>query len=379
MKTLPRPTYDRLLHSLYGPLTERSWANDFLDNLCRATRSRSAALVASDLVGRRDVLPAWVGAEAATAAAYESTFGAQNPWRAPSGARAQTAGEVLVSDDAVRLPDLKETPFWQHFLQPMDIGHGVGLIGRRTPKEVASLTLLRSERIGVYTGKELTLLRAIAPHWANACLVRSRLGLLTEAERGLRDVVDRLALGVFVVDASGRLLRTNAAGDALLRDGTVLLQKRGRLAALHGAGAAALARAIDAAIAGPGQATASAHAIPLCDRDGRVRAQAGAHTVSGGQDGAGAVLFVQSIEGTAPTGPALRRALRDGFGLTEREAELACRLDGGDDVGEAAAGMGVSLEGARTRLKAVFGKTGTRGQADLARFLGALRGVLGPQ
>lgn len=377
MKTLPRPSYDNLLHSLYGPLTERDWAADFLEQLCRATRSRSAALVATNVLARKDTLPAWFGAEAATAAAYEKTFGSQNPWRDPSGSRAQTAGVVLLSDDAVSLPELKRTPFWLDFLKPMDIAHGTGLIGLRTNKEVASLTLLRSERTGIYSGRELSLLRAVAPHWAHACAVRSRLGLLTEAERGLHDVLDRLSLGVYLLDASGRVLRTNAAGDALLREGSLVAQRRDRPTAVHGVSAAALARALDAAIAVPGKGPLPASPVSLRDAQGQVRAHAAAHPVSGGPDGARAVLFVQTIEGSEPSARALRRALREVFGLTEREAELAQRLDTGDDLAQAAAGMGVSLEGARTRLKSAFGKTGTRGQADLARFLGALRSVMG--
>jgi DNA-binding CsgD family transcriptional regulator len=372
------PSYDRLLHTLYGPLADRDWATEFLEGLCRATRSRSAAVVAIDVPTRHDTLPAWVGAEAATAAAYEGRFREQNPWRDPSGSRAQAAGEVLLSDDAVPLHALKETPFWLDFLRPMDIAHGVGLIGLRTTREVASLTLLRSEKHGIYRGAELTLMRALAPHWAHACLLRSRLGLLTDAHLGLTDVLDRLTLGVLLLDRNGGLMRANAAGDRLLSEGTVLALSKGKPTALHGPARALLGFAIDAATAGPMATQGKASAVPLTDREGRPRALAGTHALAGGRYGAAhAVVFVQPVGAPLAAAAAMRQALMGVYGLTGREAELVGRLDGGAELVEAAEAMGLTAGACRTRLKAIFSKTGTRSQADLRATAGALRTALG--
>jgi len=363
---------------LYGSLTESDWASDFLEQISLATRSRSAAVVTTDVAKRLDTLPAWYGAEAASAAAYEGTYGGQNPWRGPSGPVAQHAGVVLVSDDVLPLSDLRRTPFYTDFLRPMDVGHGAGLIGLRTQKEAASLPLLRGERRGVYRGDELALLRLMAPHWVHACRLRSRLGLLTDAERSLSEVLDRLTLGVFLLDASGTLVRNNAAGEGMLSRGDLIVLRRGRVAAVGAADGRSMDAAVQAALSAPTGAGGSLGvAIPLRDRAGHVVAHAGIHAVPGGPHGARAVVLVQTLEGNGSAAALLRRALRDGFDLTEREADLCAALDAGATIAEAAGKIGISVEGARTRLKSIFHKTGAHGQEALARFLAALRTIAG--
>jgi DNA-binding CsgD family transcriptional regulator len=61
------------------------------------------------------------------------------------------------------------------------------------------------------------------------------------------------------------------------------------------------------------------------------------------------------------------------FGLTIAEAKLAAKLASGSGIGGAAASLGVSRETASTQLKAVFGKTNTRRQAELAALVARIR------
>lgn len=368
--------YDRILLMLYSRVAEADWATDLLGEITRATRSRSAAVVAVDLARRRDTLPAFVGAEAASAVAYESRYAAHNPWRPPAG-EAQGAGKLRVSDDLLSLSALKRTVFWEDFLRPMDVAHGVGLVGLHDRARVASLTLLRDERRGPYRGTELALLGRLAPHWVVACQLRERLGLLTDAEHGLADVLDGLATAVLLLDQGGQLVRANAAAEALLGREDWLAIRRGRPTALHGQGTLLLAQAIDAAASGP-SVDAIVTAVRLTDSTGRTVAHAAAHTIMGGQHGGAvrAALFIQRIEAKA-SGTTLRRALRDAYGLTEREAELACLLDGSRSLAEAADAMHITLGSMRTRLKVVCAKTGAKGQVGMLRTLECLRAVLG--
>jgi DNA-binding CsgD family transcriptional regulator len=61
------------------------------------------------------------------------------------------------------------------------------------------------------------------------------------------------------------------------------------------------------------------------------------------------------------------------FGLTAAEAKMAAKLASGVGIDAAAASLGVSRETARSQLKAVFAKTNTRRQAELAGLLARLR------
>ncbi len=72
--------------------------------------------------------------------------------------------------------------------------------------------------------------------------------------------------------------------------------------------------------------------------------------------------------------PARPDLLRLTFGLTRAEAALALRLLAGHGLPSAAAELGVSHSTARTHLRAIFRKTGTNRQAELARLLARLAG-----
>jgi DNA-binding CsgD family transcriptional regulator len=61
------------------------------------------------------------------------------------------------------------------------------------------------------------------------------------------------------------------------------------------------------------------------------------------------------------------------FNLTAAEAKMAAKLASGVGIDTAAASLGVSRETARSQLKAVFAKTNTRRQAELAGLLARLR------
>jgi DNA-binding CsgD family transcriptional regulator len=67
------------------------------------------------------------------------------------------------------------------------------------------------------------------------------------------------------------------------------------------------------------------------------------------------------------------RLLATVLGLTPAEAKLAAKLASGSGIEGAAASLGLSRETVRTQLKAVFGKTNTRRQAELVALVARLR------
>lgn len=79
-----------------------------------------------------------------------------------------------------------------------------------------------------------------------------------------------------------------------------------------------------------------------------------------------AVLTLLDLEAETPS---QHQKLRSVFGLTEAEAVLAEHLSAGETLKLAAECLDIALETARTQLKAIFQKTGTNRQIDLARLL----------
>lgn len=353
---------ERVIGALFENLGESDWASAFLAGVCSETRSHAAAVLQVDVATRRQNLPAFFGQGPEMAAAFELTHASGNPWRPPDESCGPIAGSVVVPDDFLPLSSLRRTGFWTDFLKPMNVDHGCGVIGLRTSERVLSMTLLRSSRRGTYDARERAWLSRLAPHWVNACHLRSRLAPTDHDGRDAAHALDALGTAVFFLDNAGRCTRWNAAADTLLREGSLMRLRGGRLVA-----ASPGASSMFLAATGP---------TVLRRGDGSVAGQAATHALpSGGAfGGANAVVFVDPIQTSRPAD--VQQALRAAFGLTPREAELAVRLADGSELATVAEAMRISAGAARTRLKTVFGKTGTRHQAGVVALVGSLRRVL---
>lgn len=355
---------ERLIGRLFENLTEPDWASAFLAGVCAETRSHAAAVLQVDVATRRQLLPAYYGQGAEMALAFEQTHATGNPWRPPDESRGPPTGSVVVPDDLLPLARLRKTAFWAEFLRPMGVDHGGGLIGLRNSESVVSLTLLRSSRRGPYDARERDWLALLAPHWVNACRLRSRLAATDASPWDAARAFDVMGPAAFLLDERGQCVRWNPSAEALLRDGA-LVRLRGR-------------RLVAACPADGSAYVPTAGTAVLRNRQGSVVGHAATHALpSGGAfGGARAVVFVEPVRASRPVD--VQQALCAAFGLTPREAELAARLADGADLAAVAEAMGISAGAARTRLKTVFGKTGARHQAGVVALVGSLRRVLRP-
>jgi DNA-binding CsgD family transcriptional regulator len=80
-----------------------------------------------------------------------------------------------------------------------------------------------------------------------------------------------------------------------------------------------------------------------------------------------AILFVSDPEQSPCV--ALPDQLRVVFGLTRMEALVAAEIFRGEGLQAAADALGIGVTTARTHLQRIFGKTGTRKQAELVRII----------
>jgi DNA-binding CsgD family transcriptional regulator len=82
------------------------------------------------------------------------------------------------------------------------------------------------------------------------------------------------------------------------------------------------------------------------------------------------IIFIADPAKITPPGP---RQLRHHFGLTAAEAVLASHIVRGRGLKACAALIGISEPTARTHLRRIFEKTGTKRQAELVRLIYASR------
>jgi hypothetical protein len=358
---IERSEVEGLLGPLYAAVgTQEGWTT-FLERLCTATGSHAGTVAVFDAGGGGN-LPAYVGAGQDVARLYEGRYASENPWRTSTA----SPGQVRVSDDLMPWHSLRTTDFYRHFLRPIDVAHGVGLVGAITGGRTPSLTVLRSSGAGVFAGTELNLLERLAPHWLNASALWARLDAVERPALDLRAALDRLSVGVLLLDGEGRLIQANAAGTEALSNG-LLRVRNGRLTAQEPSDRPSLAAVLLRASRSPGTPQA---AMVLRDAHGRPAATVGVHRLSGPGSEAGVrlLMFVQPLWAVRP---GLAGRLQETLGLTPAEARLAealwrCR----GNLGAAAGMLGLSPGAARTRIKTVLGKAGVVSQTELMGLMG---------
>jgi DNA-binding CsgD family transcriptional regulator len=184
-------------------------------------------------------------------------------------------------------------------------------------------------------------------------------------------ILERVRSAAVVIDGAGRVTLMNLSAQNLL--GADFNLAPGRPAAHDPASNRRLQQLISSALHAK-RDSAQPYAPTVVDRDEAPWLLVEAMPVTAfGSDlfGSGRVIFLLT-DLTAPLRPEATQ-LCAAFGLTVAEAKLAAKLGSGSGIDGAAASLGVSRETARTQLKAVFAKTNTRRQAELAALVSRLR------
>jgi len=360
------------------------------EQMCALVGARSASLMVGDyLSGQEEILclPA-IPIEAAIA--YRARFRAVDLWtqRATQLAgseppRIMLHGEALVPD-----AEFLRSEFYNDFGCHYGLRWVVGTVLPLGEAGVMPLGLHRPAGAPPFGEAERRLLAQAMPHLIRALQLRHRLALIRTPATGF-EALDALPSAVAIVDGHARLLLANAAAERLAAGGGTLRFERlsgiglgiaaGTIVlARQSADTAALHRMIAAtALCGSaggalrlhdedGMATLAAMVAPLPRRFGR-RLDERSGRVPGQ-----ALLLLRPLGGDR----ALPRVavLRDLYGLTRAEAEVARALAGGATKARVAAARGLRETTVRTQVRAVLEKTGAANLRDLERLLGDLNG-----
>lgn len=281
-----------------------------------------------------------------------------NVWAASD---AMVPGAVFTS--SMLYPDerLKYTEYWNGWLRHVDVFYVVGGIIHDDADSRTKVSFVRPENGLRFEAAQKGLLEGLAPHFQAALGTRRRL----EKARSLLDTLDEVDQGVLLLRADGRILHMNACAQVLLRLQNTIRVQGDRLEFTspdHSEQFRALGRT-DVQLArsstmylrlqGPGGLPLQAALMRLPD------------DIAGSRRFA---LFIkQQRDGGAPTA-----ALRQLYGLTRAEAELAAALATGQSLAEVARARGATIHTVRTQLKAVMQKLGTNRQAEIVQIVGNL-------
>ena len=264
--------------------------------------------------------------------------------------------------------ELARSPWYQEFLRP----HGVfwnatATVLRGRWGEGLYISLKRPWSVGPFEQSDLAAFKRVLPDLQRAARLGQRV---REFETlGMVKLIHERGDPVFELDIFGRVLRVHAFDDRAVPSVSVA---RGRLKAGDQLAQPALDRAIAKSLRPPGATSVArlpagpgeSHYLLLVPVLGRARDMF-----------LTASCIAVLIKGPPQPTPLMlsASALRDLFGLTDREAALALRLADGVTLEAAARGLKMAIGTARNHLKNVFEKTGTKRQAELVALLGVLR------
>ncbi|HEY5658454.1 MAG TPA: LuxR C-terminal-related transcriptional regulator [Myxococcota bacterium] len=267
--------------------------------------------------------------------------------------------------------ELEGSEFYERWMKPQGLAAlwpVILSIFADSGEMVGALSVYRREGEGDFTEAELSSADALVPHFHRAFQMRMKLNAAQHARLPLADALDRLPLGMLVLDGNRQVLIANTSACRILglQDG-IAVQPTGLIAEdprenarLHELIKAALESAEGQSLNGTsfmqierpsGCPPFSLMVSPLLSPP------------SGALSSKAVVAcFISDPEaGHVPT----REALEKIYGLTPTEAEIVQLLTKGLSLDAIAADRKISLNTVRSHLKHVFSKTGTSRQSEL--------------
>lgn len=260
-------------------------------------------------------------------------------------------------------------PFFKEFLLPIDIHYEMGADFRSELSE-CRLRVCRPLRSGPYTSEERGICQMLVPHFQRAVALHSRL-YIGEAERQLyASSFDHLRLGTLILDERGAVLTVSDAAREIFTRRDCLALENGVLKACRKEDADELQAAIAQALRAPPDAPLiKGLSIKSPSRRGELRVLvksiARLQRVDAQRRPAAAVFIRDPQLHFEPSLDVLRML----FDFTAAEARFACLLAAGMSMEEAGKRLGITRNTCKSRLQAIFAKTGVTRQAALVGVL----------
>lgn len=299
-------------------------------------------------------------------------WGASNP-RMRRGLELTLAGmRGLITDTDMFTPEeLARDRLYNEFLVPRGFASTAGMVLTRFGSDlVFPIALERRAEAGPFFGDEIAKMNRLIGRLRPAAILALNAGLASA--RRVADSLSGAGRYILLLGGSGKVIHVppgieRQIGDALTLHG-------GLVRCWHHQSDRRLAGAIQRAVA-PSPAIDRATRPVALPRQGRRPLMA--HVVP--LVGAGQEVFMLARAVLIITDPDIGSPIDTAgealavMGLTRAEVRLAQRIGAGEDLKIIAEAEGVALETIRARLKAVFLKTGTHRQAELAVLIASLR------
>lgn len=281
--------------------------------------------------------------------------------------------------DVMPYTELVQTRLYREWVQPQGIVDALMCLIDKSATSVAFLVVFRHQRDGLVDDETRDRARLVIPHIRRATLIGQVIDLRKAEAASLADALNGISAGMFLVDATGRMVHANAAGYVMLDAANVLHAKSGRVAVTDRHADLVLTDTI--ATAGNGDAALGTKgvAVPLLARDGGryvahiLPLTSGARRQAGASYAAVAAMFVHKAALDTPSPP---EAIAKAYKLTPMELRVLLAIVEIGGVPEVAEALGIAETTVGTHLNQTYHKTGVNRQADLVKVVAAFSNPL---
>jgi DNA-binding CsgD family transcriptional regulator len=281
-------------------------------------------------------------------------------------------GEPVITADLVPYDEFVQTRFYKEWVRPQGLIDAAMTVLDRSTTAMSFLALHRHHRDGFFDEAALRRVRLIVPHFRRAALISKLLDSRHAEAASFADTFDGISAGMFLVDATSRLVHANIAGHTMLDSADVLHVENGRLAVNDLQAGRVFAEAFASACSGDVALGVSGIGVPLMARDGEryianvLPLTSGARRRAGAGYAAAAVLFVHKAALETASPPAV---IAKAYKLTPTELRVLLAVVEVGGTPEVAAALGIAQTTVKFHLGSVYKKTGRSRQADLVKLV----------
>lgn len=357
-----------LLEALAEPLRVRS----ALHTMAVLLEADTAALA----VGRRGGGLHELITTSAEAGASPTAFAVLNPYRL--AVLAHSPGRLYHSHALLPAQELVNSKFYRRWLSSSPLGAGcIGYV-EIDDDEICTLGFGRfgpPDSTPRFDDSAMRAVERVMPPLRQVYAARHGFDSVRAIGLAAMSHYERYSVGVVVVDVEGRVKFANPAAQHLFARDDGLLLRHGYLDVFEPLEASRLMRAIrECSVHGGDQSattvpqllvTHPARTLPLTLALSPCRGGCSV-TEPGTSPCRRVVIMIHDPEHPVSGS---RETVRNVLGLSERDAELACRLASGDSLESIAKRSGRSIAAVRSALKRIYRKTGTSRQAELVTLV----------
>jgi DNA-binding CsgD family transcriptional regulator len=361
--------YSELLRTLYAaPLDESQW-QIFLTQLCDITGSRIGFFLRNDsALGNRTLAAGGMPVPANLGMGFRAAHTYSDPFR-QALLRNPRIG-VVEGEDIVPHDEFIETEIYRDMAASGGMEYTTCLVLSVSARTLEIISLWRGPERAVLEEGHKELLTLLMPHLQNALRIRHALGFAENRARSAEAMLNASSTASILLDGAARVIHMNDAAQQMVAASDGLFVRVDVIAPTDSTRRAEFSALVHACTSGELGQAGGALALRRAKQRRPIQVLVTPVRLMDKHRASVRVLILATDPERTVHFP--DTILRQTYGLTPAETEIANALLTGFSLEEIAQLRKVSIATVRSQMKGLMGKTDTQRQGDLIRLLSTL-------